>query len=349
MSKKKFVLFISLNAVVLAFLLLSMENISSLNFREGSNVVLHEELMTEQRRVESEYLRYMQNLKKTVVSNFLSKDVQKLRRASLRKKYFHGRKSDRLQETLRFAIYTAKKKGSRLTVRPVYETHKSKIFWDKLINMVAKQAFVLTNETSASLNVGNGEKLNEIISIFLKDAGLSNIEKPGNFNEFAMLGEDALLYWDIIYKKCSASIRRTTGSTQCVKGIFIGEIDRRNSVKDFALHWQSKTDQNSKLVTEFGQLKSVMDQSFIEAYWPLEQNSNKILGENLSKSIDDSGSRFFKQESHLNLISKSEVLPHTILVSKISTEKGLHLPFLKIAIVLLVLMIPTYFYYIPRS
>ena len=37
-----------------------------------------------------------------------------------------------------------------------------------------------------ALHPNGGEKLTEIISIFLKDAGFANLEYPGNFNEFSM-------------------------------------------------------------------------------------------------------------------------------------------------------------------
>ena len=347
MPKKIFVSFIILNVAAIAFLVMSLKS-DFVGFSGNTRLALHDQLMTEQRRVEAEYLNYIENLKKEVISAFLSKDVQKLRRASLRKKYFRARKADRIQTTLRFAAYTVKKKGSDLTVRPVYETFKSKIFWDKLLKTLAKQAFISTSEMTATLNSSGGEKLTEIIGIFLKDAGLSDLERPGTFNEFTMLGEDTFLYWDIIYKKCNASVRRATGSKQCAKGIFLAEIDRRNSVRDFALNWQKSTATNVQVVTEFGQLERSLNQSFIEAYWPLSEHSNSTLGLNLNKFINDSGSRFFKQGDQLSLIRKSQVLPNALLVSKISAEETHHFAYLIASIVLLSVTILTSFYFILR-
>ena len=69
--------------------------------RQSSKISLHEGLINEQIRVESEYLEYMEKLKNTVVSVSLSKDVQKLRRANLRKKFFKSRKADVAQSTVR--------------------------------------------------------------------------------------------------------------------------------------------------------------------------------------------------------------------------------------------------------
>ena len=58
-------------------------------------------------------------LKETVVSVSLSKDVQKkLRRGSLRKKYFLPRKADVSQSTLRYASYTVKKISRMLLYVP---------------------------------------------------------------------------------------------------------------------------------------------------------------------------------------------------------------------------------------
>ncbi len=348
MPKKSFVLFIILNIAALTFLVMLLKS-DFAGALGDARLELHDQLMTEQRRVEAEYLNFIENHKKEVVSTFMSKDVQKLRRASLRKKYFRARKADRIQTTLRFAAYTIKKKGSDLTVRPVYETFQSKIFWDKLLKMLAKQAFISTNEMSATLNSSGGEKFTEIIGILLKDAGLSALERPGNFNEFTMLGEDSFLYWDIIYKKCNASVRRATGSKKCVKGIFVAEIDRRNSVRDFALNWQKNTNANVEVVTEFGQLERSLNQSFIEAYWPLREHSNSILGVNLNKFINDSGSRFFKQGDELSLIRKSQVLPNALLVSKIRVHETYHFAYLMTSIILLSVTILMSFCFIPRS
>ena len=74
------------------------------NHSESRVTAPHERLLNEQRRVESEYLIYLDELKQTVKSVYLSKDVQKLRRANLRKKYFHQRKADASQFTLRYAV-----------------------------------------------------------------------------------------------------------------------------------------------------------------------------------------------------------------------------------------------------
>ena len=333
MSKKISITLILLNLGAAICLLMSLNSYLS------SAITPHEGLLNEQIRVESEYLNYMDQLKGTVVSVSVSKDVQKLRRGSLRKKYFLPRKADVSQSTLRYASYTVKKNSSDIIVRPVYETFKSKLFWDKLLKIMARQALISTDEMKIALHSNSGEKFTEIISIFLKDAGLANLEYPGNFNEFSMLGEDILLYWDIVYKKCSSSIRKTTGRTQCVKGIFTGEIDRRNSVRDFALNWQENNNYANDIVTEFGQIERSFSKSFIEAYWPSIEHSNRDLGENINKFLKDRGSRFFKEGNKLALIRKSQVLPNTLLVSKVEISGNSNLTYSFVAFVLLILSI----------
>ncbi|MEE2924778.1 MAG: hypothetical protein VX619_08370 [bacterium] len=345
MSKKISITLILLNLGAAICLFISLNSYLG-NFSPNSTVTPHESLLNEQIRVESEYLNYMDQLKETVVSVSLSKDVQKLRRGSLRKKYFLPRKADVSQSTLRYASYTVKKDESDIIIRPVYETFKSKLFWDKLLKIMARQALVSTDEMKIALHPNGGEKFTEIISIFLKDAGLANLEYPGNFSEFSMLGEDILLYWDIVYKKCSSSIRKTTGSTQCVKGIFTGEIDRLNSVRDFALNWQENNNNANDIVTEFGQIKRSYSKSFIEAYWPSIEHSNRYLGENINKFLKDRGCRFFREGDKLALIRKSQILPDTLLVSKVEISGNSNLTYSFVAFLLLILSILISVYFI---
>ena len=303
--------------------------------RQSSKISLHEGLINEQIRVESEYLEYMEKLKNTVVSVSLSKDVQKLRRANLRKKFFKSRKADAAQSTVRYATYTVRQKNDDITVRPIYETFKSKIFWDKLLQIMAKQALISTNELKSALHPSGGEKFTEIINIFLKDAGLSNLENPGYFNEFSMLGEDIILYWNVVLKKCSSSVRKTIGSTQCVRGIFTAEIDRRNSVRDFARNWQQREVHIGGVDTEFGLIKGTSNDSFIEAYWPPTQYSNSELGQNINQFLIDRGTRFFRMGDQLALISKSQVIPSAILVSKVDVTASANFPYFIISLILL--------------
>lgn len=342
MPKKILSLVIIFNLGAAICLLISLY-INGVKSMQGNSISPHEKLVNQQRRVEYEYSRYINELKDSVVSVSISKDVQKLRRANLRKKYFLARKADVSQSTLRYGSYTVKKKGSDVIVRPVYETYKSKILWDKLLKIMGKQALISTNEMTSSLHAGEAEKFTQIINIFLKDSGLDNIEKPANFNEFGMLGENIFLYWDIIYKKCSASVRKTTGRTKCVRGIFTGEIDRSNSVRDFALEWQQKN-RELEVTTEFGLLKKVSTETIIEAYWPSFQHSNGALGENINKFIEDRGSRFFKEGDKLALVSNSEVLPDTLLISKIEINEASNFPYTLVSLALLLMTILISFY-----
>ena len=334
MPKKLLIILIVLNLGV-AFCLIISEDHNFTNPRESDKISLHEGLINEQIRVESEYLKYVEKLKNTVVSVSLSKDVQKLRRANLRKKFFKSRKADAAQSTVRYATYTVKQKNNEITVRPIYETFKSKIFWDKLLQIMAKQALISTNEMKTALHPSGSEKFTEIINIFLKDAGLGNLENPGYFNEFSMLGEDIIFYWNVVLKKCSSSIRKTIGSTQCVRGIFTAEIDRSNSVRDFARNWQQREVQIGGINTEFGHIKGTSNHSFIEAYWPPTQHSNSELGQNVNQFLIDRGSRFFREGNKLALISKSHVLPNAILVSKVDVNVSTNFPYIIISLILL--------------
>ena len=75
MPKKSFVLFIILNVAALTFLVMLLKS-DFVGVLGDTRLALHDQLLTEQRRVEAEYLNYIENLKKEVVSAFLSKDVQ---------------------------------------------------------------------------------------------------------------------------------------------------------------------------------------------------------------------------------------------------------------------------------
>ena len=149
MPKKLLIIFIVLNLNI-AFCLIMLEDHNYTTPIQSSKISVHEGLINEQIRVESEYLKYMEKLKNTVVSVSLSKDVQKLRRANLRKKFFNSRKADAAQSTIRYATYTVKQKNNDITVRPIYETFKSKIFWDKLLQIMAKQVLISTNEMNSA-------------------------------------------------------------------------------------------------------------------------------------------------------------------------------------------------------
>ena len=229
MPKKLLIIFIVLNLNI-AFCLIMLEDHNYTTPIQSSKISVHEGLINEQIRVESEYLKYMEKLKNTVTVSLRS--VQKLRRANLRKKFLTHEKQMLPQSTVRYATYTVKQKNNDITVRPIYETFKSKIFWDKLLQIMAKQALISTNEMKSALNPSGGEKFTEIINIFLRDAGLSNLENPGYFNEFSMLGEDIILYWNVVLKKCSSSVRKTIEvlnaleefSLQKLTGVILSEI-----------------------------------------------------------------------------------------------------------------------------
>ena len=223
----------------------------------------YSDLIIEQARVEKAYRTYLENLRSDVVSTYQSKDVQGLRRGNLRRKYSKDRKSDSLDQTIRYFFYTVTNKHSEVLVQPVFETFKPKLLWEKLLKMMANKALNSTSESSSVENFNSNEKFSEMISVFLQGSGLGAMQQPGNFSKLDVLNEDIFVYWDIIYKRCSSSVRKSTGRTQCVKGIFLGEIDRRNSVRDFAHQWHATNADSKGLKTYFGLIGTQDDLTYV--------------------------------------------------------------------------------------
>ena len=92
---------------------------------------------------------------------------------------------------------------------------------------------------------------------------------------------------------------------------FYAEIDRLNSVRDFALNWQKNNNNNVEVFDRIWADQESYSKSFIEAYWPSIEHSNRYLGENINKFLKDRGCRFFKRgqiSSYTKVASPSKYL-----------------------------------------
>lgn len=295
-------------------------------YRELTDSTISEEnqkysdLIIEQARIEKAYRTYLDNLRSDVVATYKSKDVQSLRRGNLRRKYSKDRKSDSLDQTIRYFFYTVTNKQSEVIVQPVFETFKPKLLWEKLLNMMANKALNSTSELSSVENLNSNEKFSEMISVFLQGSGLGAMQQPGNFSKLDVLDEDIFIYWDIIYKRCSSSVRKSTGRTQCVKGIFIGEIDRRNSVRDFAYQWQVNKADSQGLKTYFGLMDTQDGLTYVDSFMPSKIHSNAEIGDAINDLLQNSSPKSFKDKNNcLHLIRNTSVLPYSFLITGFSS------------------------------
>ena len=291
------------------------------NLTTSSKIQKYDKLVIEQARVERAYRNYIENLRSDIVTTYQSKDVQSLRRGNLRKKYSKDRKSDSLNETIRYSFYTVRSKQSEVVVQPIFETFKPKLLWEKLLNMMATKALNYTSELSTVKNLEPSNKFSEMIGVFLQGSGLGEIQQPGNFSKLDVLNEDIFIYWDIIYKRCSSSVRKSTGRTQCVKGIFMGEIDRRNSVRDFAYQWQANKSDDQGLKTYFGIVGSQDGLNFVDSFIPHKIDSNFEIGTSVKNLLEDSSPRFFKDKNNiLHFVRYTKILPYSFLVTGFSAS-----------------------------
>lgn len=296
----------------LLFLIFYSEFSSSSNLHEK----VHERLLLEQQRVESDYKDFVEKLKTQILSTYNSEDVQKLRRGVIRKNFSHERKSDRTESTVRYSFYTVRTQKSEIEILPVFDNYKPKLLWDKFLQMMSRKALISTAEIDSSGAGGSNEKFSEMIGVVLKDSGLAALQEPGQFGRFDLLGEDIMIYWNIIFKKCSSSIRKSSGQTQCVKGIFVGEIDRRNSVRDFAKSWLNAGQLGRPIETYFGLIDQQSGHQFVESFFPHHMDSSADMGSAIRDFLDDSSPRFYRENQHLAIVRGTAVLPHCLLLSK---------------------------------
>ncbi|MCO4781283.1 MAG: hypothetical protein KC646_03095 [Candidatus Cloacimonetes bacterium] len=262
-------------------------------------------LLTRLLEVEKRYFDYVEVQKSEIEKVYHSKNVQKLRRGPLRKLYSYETKADSKQATLRYSFYTVKESKGKLETRAVFDDFRSKMLWDRLIKVMAKQAFLANGEKVKE----SEDKMNSMISMVMKDSGLSQIQNRSEFHHLELLGDNVLVFWDSIYKKCSQKKRKELGIQKCVKGLFIGEIDLKNTVRDFYLEHS-----NENLGwAEYTKSKGLKVLSHL---YPTSESKNLTLYTKLNESQALGVPLFFNTSGKNYLVYPSQKQANTIIYLK---------------------------------
>ncbi|PCJ17874.1 MAG: hypothetical protein COB02_12465 [Candidatus Cloacimonadota bacterium] len=256
--------------------------------------------------IEEQYHEFIEKKKKEVIDVYNSKNVQKLRRGPLRKSYSFEAKSDSKESTIRFSFYTVKQNKNKLEMRAVFDDFRSKLIWDRLLKVMAKEALKSNKEEVKQSN----DKMSSMISMVMKGSGLSQIKNRSQFHHLQFMGDDVLIFWDSIYKKCSQKKRKLFGIKKCVKGIFIGEIDLRNTVRDFY-----RDEINNKNIG-WAQYRKNKKSIYLSNLFPSDEQNNVILYEKLKESYKMGVPLTFKIKENKFLVYPSQKQSGSIIYLK---------------------------------
>ncbi|MCJ8345532.1 hypothetical protein MJH12_08325, partial [bacterium] len=235
-----------------------------------NNDALFEQLV----QLEKNYQSFVESKKNEVLKIYQSKNVKKLRRGPLRKSYSYATKSDAKEATVRYSFYTVKESKGKLDIRAVFDDFRSKLIWERLLKLMAKEALLSNQEKVKE----SEDKMSSMISMVMKGSGISQIKNRSKFHHLELLGDNVLVFWDSIYKKCSQKKRKQLGIKNCVKGIFIGEIDLRNTVRDFY------TSESISDNVGWAQYKKSKGELFLSSLYPSKDKNNIQLYSKLKES-----------------------------------------------------------------
>lgn len=262
-------------------------------------------LMSKLVQIEKDYSNFIETKKLEISKVYKSKEVQKLKRGPLRKLYSYETKADSRQSTLRFSFYTVKETKGKLETRGVFDDFRSKMLWDRLLKVMAKEAFLANGEQVKE----SEDKMNSMISMVMKDSGLSQIQNRSEFHHLELLGDNVLVFWDTIYKRCSQKKRKELGIKNCVKGLFIGEIDLRNTVRDFYI---------SKSTDDLGwaEYKKSKGKVILNHLYPSSESNNLQLYSKLSESYSLGVPLSFQDKTMQYLVYPSQKQANTLIYLK---------------------------------
>lgn len=232
------------------------------------------DLFARLREFELRYADYLMATKKLVQDTYQSDAVQKLSRPQLRKEFSFANQEELNNVALRFHFYAVTKKDNDLDVRAVYDDFKPKMLWEKVLDLLVTQAFEITGEKSPKKD--GDDKTSALIAMVMKGSGLAEIKEPGCFIDLNLMGESQLLYWDVLYRKCPASVEQVLDRQKCVRGIFVAEIDQKNLIRDFFLSSAAKN-QTSNFTLAF--LAQEENLSYVEALYPENKAGDELLGQ----------------------------------------------------------------------
>lgn len=272
-------------------------------------------LLATQQMIEGEFEKYLSSLKVKIENEFESKDVQKLSRSRVRKKFAFETKAQSQAATLRYSVYTVDSRREP-GFRKVYEDFKSALVWDKIMEMLVSQALKSSGEETGDQSDSKMEKFSEMISMVMKDNGLAKIQEPGNFNEFALFGEDTVFYWNTIMKKCPSRVRKQLGIQKCVKGLFLAEVDRKNLVRDFA--------QMESVLEKIHALALVDKKELLELY-PIESAYHSKLAGAFGRALESDSRQYYESSEGIeSLVVFSRAIPSAMLAIPVSRKSGDH-------------------------
>ena len=264
-------------------------------------------------KVEQAFQDFLESKKKEVKKTFSETYVQKLSRSKVRKNLSFKRKGDMKDATIRYAVFTVSNKKDEVETRPVFDHFKAPLIWDKVISMMSGKALENTGEKAPGSSDGKMGKFSQMLDIVMKDSGLGKIKIPGQFATLTLMSEDVIFYWDVIHKKCPSKIRKSKGIKNCVKGLFLGEIDRKNLVRDFANEVAPGV-LSGEDVTRIGILGKDEDQEFFSNVYPASLHSDSKFAAAFHQLISRRLPQFYQGESdRIGMILKSQTLPHSVV------------------------------------
>ncbi len=168
-------------------------------------------------------------LKEQIRQAYISDEVQKFSRPGMRKAWAADRKEDSQNSVLRIMSASVDFRDGEVRVREVFDSHKPAAIWEKVLDMLAKEALKRSREYREE----GDAKLQGMVGMLMKGSGLGELTEPGQFHELSFLGSPSLFYWNVIHKRCPAAVTRGTGAEECVRGLFLAEIDLLNYSRDY--------------------------------------------------------------------------------------------------------------------
>ncbi len=286
----------SLSLLIFSWILLLGLSAPGLYFwQENQRLIALHKLVSEQEQLEKLFLAGLEAQKLGILSDLQSDPVQKFRRAELRKQYSHEKKEDSLNAVKRVSFFTASQKDEGFEIREVYETHKPKLVWEKILDLLAKEAFKRTGELNTE---EKSDKMGDMIGMFMKDSGLGALNDPGSFHRLNLLGQNVMFYWDILYRRCPDNVRAITGKDECVRGLFLAEIDLLNYNREFTYQYLN---QPSPYQLSLGFVKKEGSEPYFHAIHPSTQEHNDSLSKAMHESLSLEAAilRESKETTHL--------------------------------------------------
>ncbi|MBW7876891.1 MAG: hypothetical protein H3C47_13000 [Candidatus Cloacimonetes bacterium] len=265
------------------------------------------DLLSEQEALEKNFLLGLETYKQEILADLKSDSVQKFRRAELRKQYSFDKKEDAQNAVKRVSFFTASQKEDGFEIREVYETHKPKLVWEKILDLLAKEAFKRTRELNTE---EKADKMGDMIGMFMKDSGLGALNDPGSFHRLNLLGQNVIFFWDILYRRCPDNIRSVTGQDECVRGLFLAEIDLLNYNREFTY---LNLNQPSKNQLTLGFFKKEGAELNYHAIHPTEREKNQSLADAMHESLKLEAPILREDKEEIHLIWPSHNFTSSIL------------------------------------